>query len=170
MILNSNIFASWLQFFSHPNEVTELEKANNNALVTIKNGEKDIENEVIDSLMDFPTSLIFFGEVENNGMKVMIKVVHHFFKKTSTGFPFRGEADEMAFALLGLDNETLVVEVPYGLFTKGTKPAMATPHLKDFINATGHQAKFDLLSAVDPKGITNQTLRKAKTPRANLYP
>ena len=67
MILNSNIFASLLQFYSHPDEVPELEKANNNALVTIKNGEKDFENEVIDSLMDFPTSSIFFGEVEIMG-------------------------------------------------------------------------------------------------------
>ena len=88
MILNSNIFASWLQFYSHPDEVPKLEKANDNALVTIKNSEKDIENEVIDSLMDFPTSSIFFGEVENNGTTVMIKVAHHFFKKMSTGFPF----------------------------------------------------------------------------------
>ena len=52
MILNSNIFASWLQFYPHPYEVPELEKANDNALVTIKNGAKDIENEVIASLMD----------------------------------------------------------------------------------------------------------------------
>ena len=112
MILNSNIFTSWLQFYSHPDEVPELEKANDNALVTIKNGAKDIENEVIASLMDFPTSLISFGDVKNNGTMVMIKVVHHFFKKTSTGFPFRGEDDETAFAILGLDNVTLVVEVP----------------------------------------------------------
>ena len=87
MILNSNIFASWLQFYPHPDEVPELEKANDNALVTIKNGAKDIENEVIASLMDFPTSLISFGEVENNGTMVMAKVVHHFFKKMSTDFP-----------------------------------------------------------------------------------
>ena len=52
MILNSNVFASWLQFYSHPDEVPELEKANDNALVTIKNGEKDEENDVIDSLTD----------------------------------------------------------------------------------------------------------------------
>ena len=58
MILKSNIFASWLQFYSHRNEVPKLEKANNNTLVTIKNSEKNIKNEVIDSLMDFPTSLI----------------------------------------------------------------------------------------------------------------
>ena len=100
----------------------------------------------------------------------MIKVVHHFFEKTSTGFPFRGEDDEMAFAILGLDNETLVVEVPYGLFTKGSKPAMATLHLKDFKNATGHQGKFDLLSAVDPKGITKADLEKGEDSHGEPLP
>ena len=72
----------------------------------------------------------------------MIKVVHHFFKKTSTGFPFKGEDDETAFALLGLDDYvTLVVEFPYGLFTKGSKATMMTPHLKDFIKRYGAPCK-----------------------------
>ena len=88
----------------------------------------------------------------------------------STGFPFKGEDDETAFARLGLDNETLVVEVPYGLFTKGTKPAMATPHLKDFINVTGHQAKFDLLSTVDPQGITKVATEKGEDSQGEPLP